>query len=66
LLSKLNEDEYGEYSVMFYQAILPMFTHINLLLQKDEPMIPKIQDTLFSLIKKTLEKFVKPELATNQ
>ena len=44
--------------VMFYQAILPMFTRINLLLQMDASMIHIIQDTLFLLIRKTLGKLL--------
>ena len=47
---------------MFYQAILPTFTYINLLLQRDALMIHIIQNTLFSLARKTLGKFIKLEL----
>jgi len=38
-LSKALEDPMVEIYLLFYQAVLPIFTRINLLLQREDPNI---------------------------
>ena len=47
---------------MFFQSILPSFTHANMFLQKEEPLIHVLQAQLTKLVKTILEKFVKPSI----
>ena len=67
-LKKYFENPMTEVYLLFYQAVLPIFTHVNLLLQRDAPMIYAVHDSLFSLIRKVLGKFIEPEmmLVTNE
>ena len=43
---------------MFYQSTLPIFTKINLLLQRDSPCIHILRDVMESLLTKLLGRFV--------
>ena len=47
-----------EVYLMFYQSTLPIFTKINLLLQRDSPCIHILYDVMESLLKKLLGRFV--------
>ena len=47
-----------EVYLMFYQSSLPIFTKINLLLQRDSPCIHILRDVMESLLKKLLGRFV--------
>ena len=53
-----------EVYLLFYQAILPVFTSVNLMLQRSAPMIYLLSGALFSLVRKTMGKFIRPELLT--
>ena len=50
----------AEVNLMFYQTVLPSFTHANMFLQKAEPLIHVLQVWLEGLVKSILAKFVKP------
>ena len=47
-----------EVYLLFYQAILPTFTNLNLLLQREDPNIFLVADAIRSFLKKLLSKFV--------
>ena len=53
-----------EVYLLFYQAILPVFTSVNLMLQRSAPMIYLLRGALFSLVRKTMGKFIRPQLLT--
>ena len=57
-------DPMTEVYLMFYQAVLPMFTSVNLMLQRDAPMVYLVRESLFSLLRKTMGKFIRSELLT--
>ena len=63
-LKKRFADPMTEVYLLFYQAILPVFTVANLMFQRTAPMIHLVRGSLFSLIRKTMEKFIIPELLT--
>lgn len=45
---------------MFFQSVLPCFTHSNKFLQQEEPLIHLLQPQLENLLKIVLGKFIKP------
>lgn len=51
-----------EIFLMFLQSVLPVFTHANQFLQRDEPLIHVLQPQLMSLLKKVLAKYIKPPI----
>ena len=48
-----------EVHLLFFQSILPCFTHANQFLQREEPLIHVLQPQLLNLFKKVLGKFLK-------
>lgn len=56
------EDPLTEVYLLFHQSLLPTFTHVNMFLQKEEPLIHALQPQLISLLKKILGKFLKPSV----
>lgn len=63
-LKKRFADPMTEVYLLFYQAILPVFTSADLMFQRTAPMIHLVRGSLFSLIRKTMGKFIRPELLT--
>ena len=61
-LYDLFEDPMTEVYLLFFQSILPCFTHTNQFLQREEPLIHVLQPQLLNLFKKILGKFVKPSI----
>ena len=59
-LHYLFEDSMTEVHLLFFQSILPCFTHANQFLQREEPLIHVLQPQLLNLFKKVLGKFLKP------
>ena len=53
------EEPMTEVYLFFYQSILPTFTSINLLLQREDPSIYLVADALHNFLQKILSKFVK-------
>jgi len=58
-LKNLFEDPLTEVYLMFLQSNLPTFTHMNLFLQRDEPLIHILLPQLTKLLTRVLGKFVK-------
>ena len=58
-LQSMFEDPMTEIYLLFYQAILPTFTNLNLLLQHEDPNIFLVADSIRAFFKKLLSKFVK-------
>ena len=48
----------SEVYLLFYQAILQGFTHLNKLLQREEPIVGVISTQINEFLKKLLGKFV--------
>lgn len=61
-LNEVFNDPLTEVYLLFYQAVLPVFTHANKFLQREEPLIHVLQAWLERLIKNVLSKFVKPSV----
>ena len=61
-LQKVFHDPMTEVYLMFFQSILPCFTHCNQFLQREEPLIHVLQPQLSKLLKNVLGKFVKSEV----
>ena len=61
-LNKLFEDPMTEVYLMFLQSILPTFTHMNMFLQREEPLIHALLPQLQSVIKNVFGKFVQPKV----
>ena len=59
-LASLYKNPMFEIYLLFYQAILPVFTTFNLFLQRDAPQIYTLYRQMQSLLKKLLSKFMKP------
>ena len=55
-----------EVYLLFYESILPTFTHINLLLQREDPNIYLVADAIWSFFKKLLSKFVTLQVIREQ
>ena len=51
-------DPMTEVDLLFYQSILPTFTHLNLLLQREDPNIYLIADEIRHFLQKLLSEFV--------
>lgn len=60
-LKGIFENPMSEVYLLFFQAVLPSFTHTNLFLQREEPLIYCLKAQLVNLVKKILAKFVLPE-----
>lgn len=56
LLSAFN-DPMTEVYFLFYESVLPTFTHTNLLLQREDPNIYLVADAIRTFLKKLLSKF---------
>jgi len=52
----------SEVYLMFYQAVLQLFVHFNLFLQRDDPLIPVLHSEVNGFLKKLLTGFIKLEL----
>ncbi len=52
------EDPMTEVYLLFYESVLPTFTRINLLLQREDPNIYLVADAIRAFMKKLLSKFV--------
>ena len=63
-LKKRFSDSMTEVYLLFYQAILPVFTSVNLMLQRTALMIYLVRGFLFSLVRNTMGKFIRSELLT--
>ena len=61
-LHDLFEDPMTEVYLLFFQSVLPCFTHTNQFLQREEPLVHCLLPQLLSLYKKILGKFVKPSV----
>ena len=61
-LHDIFENPMTEVYLLFFQSILPCFTHANQFLQREEPLIHVLQPQLLSLFKKVLGKFIKPSI----
>ena len=61
-LHDLFEDPLTEVYLLFFQSVLPCFTHTNQFLQREEPLVHVLLPQLLSLYKKILGKFVKPAI----
>lgn len=59
-LRKLYEDPMFEIQLLFFQAVLPVFTTFNLFLQRDDPQIYILHSQMLNLLEKLLSKFIKP------
>ena len=55
------ENPISEVYLLFYQAVLPVFSRLNLLLQREYPTIFLIADEIRAFVKKLLGKFIKLE-----
>ena len=49
----------SEVYLMFYQAVLQLFVHFNLFLQRDDPLIPVLHSEVNGFLKKLLTRFIK-------
>ena len=54
------EDPMTEVYLLFYQAILPVFTTFNKLLQREEPLIYRLHEAQQRFMHKLASKFIKP------
>lgn len=64
-LQRIFSDPMTEVNLMFCQAVLPSFTHANMFLQREEPLIHVLQVWLERLVKSILAKFVKPSVISD-
>ena len=55
----------GSQVYMNHKSILPTFTHLNLLLQREDPNIYLVADAIRSFFKKLLSKFIKLPVIRN-
>ncbi|RXN16530.1 hypothetical protein ROHU_027475 [Labeo rohita] len=53
-------DPMTEVYLLFYQATIPVFTSLNLLLQRENPSIFLLQDEMIKFIRKLCSKFILP------
>ena len=49
-----------EIQLLFFQAVLPVFTTFNLFIQRDDPQIYILHSQMQNLLKMLLSKFIKP------
>ena len=54
------DDPMTEVYQLFFQSIMPSFTHCNQFLQREEPLIHVLQPQLAKMLRNILTKFVKP------
>jgi len=59
-LKELYENPMFEIYLLFYQAVLPLFTMFNQFLQRQAPQIYLLHRQMQLLLSKLLSKFVKP------
>lgn len=57
-LRRIIEDPLTEVYLSFYQAVLPLFTDLNLFLQREDPCIYHVHNEIEIFLKKLLGKFV--------
>ena len=57
-LSAAFEDPMTEVYLLFYESVLPTFTHINLLLLREDPNIYLVADAIRSFLRKFLSRFL--------
>ena len=65
-LQKAFNDPMTEVHLLFFQSVLPSFTHCNQFLQREEPLIHVLQPQLTRMLRNILAKFVKPSVITEQ
>ena len=53
-------DDYNKLYCLFLKQTIPLFTHLNLELQKDEPMVQVLHEKLNGFLKEIMLRFVKP------
>ena len=58
-LKKAVNNPMAEIYLLFIHSVLPMFTHTNQFLQREEPLIHLLKPYLIGLLKKVLGKYVK-------
>ena len=56
------DDPMTEVYLLFFQSIMPSFTHCNQFLQREEPLIHVLQPQLARMLRNILAKFVKPSV----
>ena len=61
-LKSLFEDPLTEVYLTFLKSILPTFTHMNQFLQRDKPLIHVLYPQLRKLLKRILDKYLKPSV----
>ena len=61
-LQTIFTDPMTEVFLLFFQSVLPSFTHCNQFLQREEPLIHVLRPQLEKLLKNVLGKFIKPEV----
>lgn len=64
-LQKIFESPMTEVYLLFFQCVLPCFTHANQFLQREEPLIHILQPQLLNLLKKILGKFLKAAVVSH-
>lgn len=52
----------SEAYLLYYQAVLPIFTNLNKLLQRQDPCFHILLDEMRRFVVNVLKKFVKPEI----
>ena len=52
------DDPMTEVYLLLYKSVLPTFTHVNLLLQREDPNIYLVADAIRALLRELLSKFV--------
>ena len=52
------DDPMTEVYLLLYKSVLPTFTHVNLLLQREDPNIYLVADAIRAFLRKLLSKFV--------
>ena len=61
-LQKAFSDPMTEVYLLFFQSVMPSFTHCNMFLQREEPLIHVLQPQLTRMLRNILAKFVKPSV----
>ena len=57
-LCTIFENPMAEVYLLFYESILPTFTNINLLFQREDPRLYLVSDAIRSFLRKLLSKFL--------
>ena len=64
-LSSEFDNPMTEIYMLFYESVLPTITHLNLLLQREDPNIYLVSDAIRSFLRKLLSKFIKLPVIRN-